>query len=148
MSFLANIFGAAIGKTVKEVGEGIGSLAKGLRTAITGIDPDKAAELEKLAVQAESLANQAQTEINKIEGQHKSIFIAGWRPFIGWVCGFALAFNFVVNPLILWIAELSGIENINPPILDMSQLFPLVLSLLGLGGYRTFEKLKKVQKEH
>lgn len=90
MSFLSNIFGPAIGETVKGIGEGVGTLAKDLRTAITGeISPDKRAELEELAARAESMAMQGQTAINKIEAGHKSIFVAGWRPFIGWVCGVA-----------------------------------------------------------
>ncbi len=147
MSLLANIFGPAIGETVKGIGDGIGSLAKGIRTAITGIDPDKAAELEKIAAQAEVLASQAQSDINKIEAQSHSLFIAGWRPFIGWICGCALAFNYIINPLIEWIAKLEG-KVITPPMLDMNQLYPLVLTLLGMGAYRTFEKAKGVSNKH
>ncbi len=148
MSFLGNIFGSAIGKTVKDLGEGVSSLAIGLRTAITGIDPQKEAELKAFIVQAESLANQAQTEINKIEAGHKSIFIAGWRPFIGWVCGIALAFNFLLNPMIIWITQIFKIQIQSPPILDMSQLFPLIMALLGLGAMRSYEKNKNVQDRH
>lgn len=148
MSFLGNIFGSAIGKTVKDLGEGVSSLAIGLRTAITGIDPQKEAELKAYIVEAESLANQAQTEINKIEAGHKSIFIAGWRPFIGWVCGIALAFNFLLNPMIIWITQIFKIQIQSPPVLDMSQLFPLIMALLGLGAMRSYEKNKKVQDKH
>jgi len=144
MSFLAKIFGPAIGETVKSTAEGLSTLAKGIRTAITGIDPEKAAELERLALEAEAQARVAQLEINKIEAGSKSLFVAGWRPFAGWVCDAALAFNFVVSPLIQWGAELAG-KDVTPPVLDMGQLFPLVFALLGLGVYRSFEKARGVE---
>lgn len=145
MSFLSNIFGPAIGETVKGIGEGVGTLAKDLRTAITGeISPDKRAELEELAARAESMAMQGQTAINKIEAGHKSIFVAGWRPFIGWVCGVALAWNYVVHPMLLWVLTFTQIQT-QPPKLSMTELFPVVLGMLGLGAYRSYEKKHNVE---
>lgn len=148
MSFLGKIFGSAVGETVKGIGEGVSSLANGIRSAITGdLPPEKRAELEKMAMEAEVLYQKSQTEINKIEAQHASIFIAGWRPFIGWICGLALGFNFIINPLIVWISKFFEKE-LEPPMLDIGELYPLVLALLGLGVYRTYEKGHNVQNMH
>ena len=77
----------------------------------------------------------AQAEINKLEAQHRSIFVAGWRPFIGWVCGIGLAYTFLINPLIQWYTGVPG------PQLQTDVLSTLTISLLGLGGLRTLEKV-------
>lgn len=148
MGLLSKLFAPAVGETVKGIGEGISTLAGGIRSAITGeMSPEKRAELEKMAIEADQLYQQSQTEINKIEAQHASIFVAGWRPFIGWICGLALGFNFIVNPLIIWISEIFS-KDIEPPMLNMSELYPLILALLGLGVYRSYEKTKGVQDKH
>lgn len=106
----------------------LGTFAKDLREAIKGkeIDPEKALELIKI-----------QNEVNKIEAQHRSIFVAGWRPFIGWVCGVALLYNFILRDIIAWLSP-----NIMPPALQMEHLLTVLLGMLGLGGLRTYEKLK------
>jgi len=106
----------------------LGNFAKDLREAIKGkeIDPAKALELIKV-----------QNEVNKIEAQHRSIFVAGWRPFIGWVCGVALLYNFILRDIIAWVCP----EQI-PPALQMDHLITILLGMLGLGGLRTYEKLK------
>ena len=82
-------------------------------------------------------SNMAQVDVNKAEAQHRSIFVAGWRPFIGWVCGFALAYNFVLRDLFIWWV---GPETA-PPALQMEHLITVLVGMLGLGGMRTFEKL-------
>jgi hypothetical protein len=106
----------------------IGDLAKDLREAIKGkeIDPQQALELIKI-----------QNEVNKMEAQHRSIFVAGWRPFIGWICGIALLYNFVLRDIIAWYSPMSA-----PPALQMEHLMTVLLGMLGLGGLRTYEKLK------
>jgi hypothetical protein len=110
----------------------LGTFAKDLREAIKGkeIDPEKALELIKV-----------QNEVNKIEAQHRSIFVAGWRPFIGWVCGLALLYNFILRDIIAWV-----IPDQMPPALQMDQLITILLGMLGLGGLRTYEKLKDKSK--
>ena len=83
-----------------------------------------------------------QTEINRVEAAHKSVFVAGWRPFIGWVCGMALFYNFVLRDMLLWLAALAGAENLAPPALQLDVLTTILYALLGLGGLRTFEKIQ------
>ena len=102
----------------------ISGLGLEIRELIKGkeIDPQKLIEL--------------QGEINKIEAQHRTIFVAGWRPFIGWVCGVALAYNFVLRDLLIWFI---GPEQV-PPALQMEHLMTVLIGMLGLGGMRTFEK--------
>jgi len=86
---------------------------------------------------------QGQLDINKAEAQHASIFVAGWRPFIGWVCGIALVWNFIIQPLLLWVAWMIpelGIDMSTAPKLDSGELMTVLLGMLGLGGLRTYEK--------
>lgn len=89
----------------------------------------------------------AQIDVNKAEAASGSIFIAGWRPFIGWVCGVAFAWTFVAAPMASWIMAASG-ATAKLPALDLSQMMPVLFGMLGLGGYRTFEKLKRVNGSH
>lgn len=99
---------------------------------------DKKAVLARIALQPSLL----QSEINKVEAGHKSIFVAGWRPFIGWVCGVALAYNFVLRDLMVWALALTYAETPPPPPLHLEVLTTILYALLGLGGMRTFEKLQ------
>lgn len=107
-------------------------------------DKDKANELaHKIATRAEENAhaiNLAQIDVNRVEAAHKSLFVAGWRPFIGWVCGTAMACNYLVFPVAgVWLPDLAP--------LDTSTMFPVLLGLLGLGTLRTTEKINKVSRE-
>ena len=108
----------------------ISGLGLEIRELLKGkeIDPQKLIEL--------------QGEINKIEAQHRTIFVAGWRPFIGWVCGIALAYNFVLRDLLIWFI---GPEQV-PPALQMEHLMTVLIGMLGLGGMRTFEKFNDKTK--
>jgi len=91
----------------------------------------------QLAVQAD----QMQADINKIEAQSTDIFVAGWRPFIGWVCGVAFAYHFIVQPLLAFAIANSG-GNVELPAFDMQALSTVLMGMLGLGGLRTIEKIK------
>ena len=77
----------------------------------------------------------AQLEIAKIEAQHKSIFVSGARPFIIWCCGLGLLFAFIINPLIQWVTGHPG------PNLPLDNIYNLLIGILGLGAYRTVEKI-------
>lgn len=131
------------GDTVKGALEGAGGLAKDLRVAITGKDP----ELEHKAKELEAELLKAQTEINKVEAASGSAFVAGWRPMIGWVCAFAIAYHYVLFPLADWISRLAGAD-ITYPAIAMAELFPLVIGMLGMGIMRTTEKTRNVQDNH
>ena len=84
----------------------------------------------------------AQTEINKIEAQHRSLFVSGWRPFIGWVCGVNLAYLVCVRDWITWGFTVFKVELPIPPAIGVDMTVELVIALLGLGSLRTVEKLK------
>ena len=130
--------------------DSIGNLIKDIREAITGKgieDPNKKAEIEYKLAQLEFALKQGQLEVNKAEAQNPNWFVAGWRPAIGWTGALALSYQFVVQPLLTWGAHLYGV-NASPPQLDTGMLFNLILAMLGLGGFRTFEKLKGVQNRH
>ena len=87
----------------------------------------------------------AQLDINKTEAAHRSVFVSGWRPFIGWSCGAAMALNFIVFPLASFVLAQTG-HLVKLPTLDMSEMMPVLMGLLGLGGLRTVEKIKQVSK--
>ena len=106
----------------------IGGLALDIREAIKGkeMDPQRLIEL--------------QAEINKVEAQNRSIFVSGWRPFIGWICGLAFGFHYIIMPLLLAYTDIKPIE------FDTNSLFTVLMGMLGLGGLRTYEKLKDKTK--
>jgi len=136
------------GDTIKGAMEGAGTLAKDIRSAITGeISPEKKAEIELKVTELNATLAIAQMEINKAEAGSPSLFVAGWRPGIGWICAIALGINYIVNPIADWALKIAGKE-IALPAMDLSQLFPLVIALLGLGVYRTVEKVKDVHGNH
>lgn len=93
------------------------------------------AELEKLAVQGQLAANAA-------EANHRSIFVAGWRPFIGWVGGTALAWTFVLKPLLTYVLALFGVATPLPELVATDQLMELIFGMLGFGAMRSFDKWK------
>ena len=94
---------------------------------------------------AQELAK-GQLEINKTEASHKSIFVAGWRPFIGWTCGIALAWHFVLAPVTMFICAYLSVEIPELPNFDMGSLMTVLMGMLGLGGLRTYEKQKGITK--
>jgi hypothetical protein len=93
----------------------------------------------QLAVQAD----QSQAQINQIEAGSKEIFVSGWRPFIGWVCGVAFAYHYVLQPLLAFGMASAG-HTVALPAFDMSELSTVLMGMLGLGGLRTIEKIKNV----
>lgn len=134
----------------------IASLLGSLIGPVTGIiekavpDKDLAAKLaHEVAVLAEKQAHEAamaQVAVNTEEAKHRSVFVAGWRPFIGWVCGIALCYHFVAAPVILFGVSAAGLTIPELPVFDMDSLMTVLLGMLGLGGLRTFEKTKGLTK--
>ncbi len=113
-------------------------------------DKDQRAKLaHEIATMAERQmheANMGQIEINKAEAQHRSIFVAGWRPFLGWGLSFAMIWHFVLAPVTMFVCAYAGVEIPELPVFDMDSLLTVLMGMLGLGGLRTFEKVKKVTK--
>lgn len=113
-------------------------------------DKDKKNALaHEIATMAEKHAQElakAQIEVNKTEAAHTSLFVAGWRPACGWVAVLGMAGNFLVIPVANFILAL--VESaVTVPVLDLSQMMPVLMGMLGLGVMRTAEKVKGVQRE-
>jgi|TARA_R110002020_G_scaffold180216_1_gene374485 hypothetical protein len=87
----------------------------------------------------------AQLEVNKQEASHRSLLVAGWRPFVGWTCGLALFYTYLVQPMATFVLAQTG-HLIQLPPVDLSAMMPVLLGMLGLGGLRSFEKYKGVSK--
>jgi hypothetical protein len=110
---------------------------------------EKARLAHEIATMAEKQAHElalAQIEVNKAEATSNSVFKGGWRPFIGWVCGTAFAYHFVLQPLLVFIIAVYGLQVPDLPEFDMASLMTVLGGMLGLGGLRTFEKAKGVAK--
>jgi len=103
-------------------------------------------EFERELLAAVTQASQAQTKINEIEAGHSSIFVAGWRPFIGWVCGVGLLWAFILQPIFVWSITVFDLGVTSVPQINSDGLYQLVLAMLGMGGLRTFEKMKGVSR--
>lgn len=125
LDFITGLFGKASAQPIEAVGNVLDSLFTSDEEKL-----DKKIILERLA-QKPGLA---QVELNKVEAQHRSLFVAGWRPAIGWICGFGLANIFLINPWLEWYYSKPG------PELPLDVIVELVIALLGLGTLRTFEK--------
>lgn len=119
--------------------------------AVTGLldkfipDADERQKLaHEIATMSQKMAHESamiQVEVNKEEAKHRSSFVAGWRPFIGWTCGLALAYHFILQPILTLVLTISGIT-VDLPEFDMSSLMTVLMGMLGLGGLRTYEKVK------
>ena len=133
---LDKIFGSLVGGGVVSAAEGVANI---IDKFVETDDEKRAAEVIKARMMMKP--SLAQIELNKIEAGHRSIFVAGWRPFIGWVCGFALAWHFILFDLLTWVTV-----NFFPQVTEIPELsgtdtlVTVLLSLLGLGAMRTAEK--------
>lgn len=111
-------------------------------------DPQKKAEAElellKLTQSGDLQVVLAQLQINAKEAEHQSIFVAGWRPYFGWVGGTSFAYVGLIKPILAWVSVLKGWPE--PPEVDTEFLWVVISGLLGLGGLRTYEKKKGVAK--
>ncbi len=132
---------------------GIGEVANLASTIVSKIWPDAsqaqrdALTLELAQMQAQTSADAAQTSVDQAEAGNASVFVAGWRPFVGWVCGSAFAWTFVVGPMVSYAAHLLG-ASVELPALDLSQLSPVLMGMIGLGAMRTIEKVNGIKAGH
>lgn len=128
------------------------SLLPMLGEILDRVIPDKAEaakarlEMEGKLLEAATAQAGQQAAINQTEAASANIFVAGWRPFIGWVCGAGLAWAFIVAPMATWLLAALEIRQ-SLPRLEIEYLLELVVAMLGLGGLRTFEKLKGVARQ-
>lgn len=132
---------------------GLFSLGKELVSRIWPNPEDQARELRLLEelkqkgelaeLQARVTLLQGQLKINEAEAQHSSMFVAGWRPYVGWICGSGLAYASILEPLLRFVARLNGYEGEFPEI-DTSITVQVLLGMLGLATLRTREKEKSV----
>ena len=113
-------------------------------------DKDQKAKLaHELATMADKLAHEqqlAQMAINKEEASSGSLFKGGWRPCIGWICGIAFGYHFVLQPVIVFVVFLIGMDIPELPSFDMGTLLTVLGGMLGIGGLRTYEKQKGLTK--
>jgi len=103
----------------------------------------------EVATMAENHAQElakGQLEINKAEAGHKSIFVAGWRPAVGWTCAIAFLYHFILKDLIIFGCAIGGVAIPELPTFDMGSLMTVLMGMLGLGGLRTYEKQKGLTK--
>ena len=132
------------------------SLLNSLIGPVTGIldkvieDKDQKAKLaHELATMADKLSHEqqlAQIEVNKAEAASGSLFKGGWRPFIGWVCGVAFCYHFVVQPIIIFVVAIVGVNIPDLPEFQMNTLLTVLGGMLGIGSLRTYEKQKGLTK--
>jgi hypothetical protein len=112
-------------------------------------DPAQAAAAKLQLLQLQQTGELAQItgqlDINKAEAANESSFVAGWRPFIGWVCGMGCAWNWIGLPAAKFALSIAG-HPVNMSAADLSEMMPVLLGMLGLGGLHSFERVKGVSK--
>ena len=121
---------------------GLGAISDLAGTVINKIWPDKS-EAEKQQLAAAVMVVQGQLDINKVEAASPSVFVSGWRPFIGWVCGSACAWNWIGLPIAKTGLALWG-HSLDLAAADLTEMMPVLLGMLGLGALRTVEKINGV----
>ncbi len=124
----------------------IGAASSLISAALDLFDGDRKREAELLLKQVDNVQAQAmaQLEVNKVEASHESLFVAGWRPAIGWVCALAIFSDFVLRPVMVWISGWYPGMPVFPSLIS-DNLWELMAGMLGLSGLRTFEKTRKVR---
>jgi hypothetical protein len=143
MNWLASLFGG--GDTVKVVGDTLEKLFTNDDAREKALETQKAQlafdlEIAKLEQQSAT----AQTDIDKIEAANPNLFVSGWRPFVGWACALALLYVAIVEPMVRFIATVGFKYSGSFPVIDTSITMQVLLGMLGLGGMRSFDKLKGI----
>ena len=125
-----------MGLFAKLIGDEVVDAATGFANIIDKFveTPDERAAADMLLAKMAQRPGELQVELNKIEAGHRSLFVAGWRPALGWICAFGLGFTFLINPVIQWATGELG------PELPHDIMLELVIGMLGLAGLRTAEK--------
>ena len=121
---------------------GLSEVSELANSVIGRIWPDKT-DAEKQQLAAAVMVIQGQLDINKVEAASPSLFVSGWRPALGWICGLACAWNWVGLPVAKLGLALYGVTIELAPA-DVSEMMPILLGMLGLTGFRSLEKIKGV----
>jgi len=126
-----------------------GSVDKIVDRLIPDVNARKEAkeELNKALVDTANAALIAQIEVNKVEAANPSVFVSGWRPFCGWICGSALGYNFILQPIMVYAMLVYDSTLVAPPTIDLAPLMTVLMGMLGLGGLRTYEKTQGVARQ-
>ena len=129
------------------LGGGKGGALKTISKVIDDLHTSDEEKLDKkiLMQRLQQKLAEKQLDVNAKEAGHRSIFVSGWRPFIGWCGGFALAFEFILSPGIEWYSKFAGL-NLTAPEIQTGPLLAIVTSMLGVAGLRSFEKSKGLTK--
>lgn len=146
MSWLQTLFSG--GDTVKAIGETVDKLFTSdderLERENEKLKAERSYELEMAKLETQALQNQ--TDINKIEAASSNLFVSGWRPFVGWVCGFALAYASIIEPFLRFAATIFGYTG-SFPVIDTEITLQVLIGILGLGVFRTYERKQGVHRE-
>ena len=126
MTWLSNLVGGSIGEVA-------GGVAEAIDRFVETAEEKKAAEL--LITKVHQEPDKWQAEINKIEARHRSLFVAGWRPAVGWICVCALAWGWIIGPIAQFI-----FSDKTMPAIEIGQAISLIMALLGMGALRSYEK--------
>lgn len=126
------------------IATGLLGIASTVADSLFETDEDKAKGTVAV-LQALQTVDLAQLELNKAEAAHRSLFVSGWRPAIGWTCAFAVAYQFVAMPLLTWVFAIGGLDVPPLPGLD-NFLWELMFGMIGIAGLRSFEKVKGVAR--
>lgn len=135
IGILTSLIGGGIGKAIGTVAKTIGEWQDKKISAQVA--------MAEIAIRVPTM----QMEINKIEANHPSIFVSGWRPFIGWICGAGFGYAFLIQPLVNGFINSFGGGTPFPP-LDTGVLVSIVVPMLGLAGYRSYEKAKGIGRDN
>jgi len=128
------------------IAEGISSLVMGLIHKFLPDTEQEKKDALAAALQSELIQSNidvAQIQTNSEEAKSDNMFVSGWRPFIGWVCGLAFAWQYLGQPILTYVAASTGHTVPVLPHLDTAEMIPVLMGMLGLGGLRTYEKLNK-----
>lgn len=126
-----------------------GPIAQGLFGLIDNLftsDEERMAAKYKV-LELEKSGELAQIAVNSKEAEHSSVFVAGWRPFIGWVCGGAFAWHFILLPVMTAVLHMLSIP-FDAPVFEMQALMTVLGGMLGLGGLRTYERIQGVARDN
>lgn len=133
---IGNILSDVAGSSLAAPIEAIGNVLDRLLTS-----DDERAQAAMVLERLRQHPGELQVELNKVEAQHRSVFVAGWRPCVGWVCAVGVAWAYLGHPLMTWAAAIWA-PGLKPPAIVTDHLLELVLAMLGLAGLRSFEKTK------